>query len=45
MDINYFHTKLGETLMYCQIIEHDIKFILAGMLKGDFDENFKKYRI
>lgn len=42
MDINYFHTKLGETLMYCQIIEHDIKFILAGMLKGDFDENLKK---
>ena len=26
--------------MYCQQIEHDVKIIYAGMLKGDFDSNY-----
>ena len=26
--------------MHCQLIEHDLKLIYAGMLKGDFDRNF-----
>lgn len=35
-----FHVLVGETLMYCQCIENDIKWIYAGMLRGDFDENY-----
>lgn len=39
-DINLFHKNVGELIMFCQCIEHDIKWIYAGMLKGDVDENF-----
>ena len=38
--INDFHCWLGETLMYCQRIETDIKWIYAGMLEGDCSENY-----
>lgn len=38
--INDFHCWLGETLMYCQRIENDIKWIYAGMLEGDCSENY-----
>lgn len=37
--LDNFHLIVGETIMECQRIEHDIKLIYAGMLKGDFDEN------
>ena len=40
--LNDFHRLVGETIMYCQCIEHDIKLIYAGMLQGDFDENFQE---
>ena len=40
--IEKFHQLVGETIMYCQCIEHDIKLVYAGMLKGDFDENFQE---
>ncbi len=37
-----FHYLVGETIMFCQCIEHDIKLIYAGMLKGDFNKNFQE---
>ena len=37
-----FHQLIGETIMYCQCIEHDIKLTYAGMLEGDFDKNFQE---
>ena len=40
-DLQDFHYYVGETIMFCQCIEQDIKFIYAGMLEGDFDENYK----
>lgn len=39
--IDDFHFLVGETLMYCQCIENDIKWIYAGMLSGDCDENYE----
>ena len=39
-DLQDFHYYVGETIMFCQCIEHDIKLIYAGMLEGDFDENY-----
>lgn len=38
-ELNEFHFLVGETLMFCQTVELDIKYIYAAMLKGDFDEN------
>ena len=40
-NLNSFHYYVGETIMFCQRIERDIKFIYAGMLEGDFDENYE----
>ena len=37
--LDNFHLIVGETIMECQRIEHDIKLIYAGMLKGDFNGN------
>ena len=37
--LDKFHIKVGETLMQCQRIEHDIKLIYAGMSKGDMEAN------
>jgi len=34
-----FHVMLGETIKYCQCIEHDIKMIYAGMRGGDIRAN------
>ena len=39
-DLEGFHYYVGKTIMFCQCIEHDIKLIYAGMLEGDFDENY-----
>ena len=39
-DLQDFHYYVGETIMFCQCIERDVKFIYAGMLEGDFDENY-----
>ena len=38
-----FHLLVGRTILECQRIENDIKWIYAGMLKGDFARN--KYDI
>lgn len=40
-DLSTFHTYVGETIMYCQCIENDVKWIYAGMHKGDVDANFE----
>lgn len=37
--LNNFHCLVGETIMFCQLIEHDLKLIYASMLKGKFEEN------
>lgn len=39
MTLQDFHTLLGQTVMYCQIIKHDIKMIYSAMLKGEFNKN------
>ena len=38
--MSMFHEYVGETIMYCQCIENDIKWIYAGMLKGDHRKTF-----
>lgn len=38
MTLENFHFILGQTLMYCQIIEHDVKMIYAAMCKGDMND-------
>ena len=42
MDLNKFHWLVGQTIMYCQVIEHDVKRIYAAMHKGDYYENLNK---
>ncbi len=34
-----YHLCVGEILMYCQMIEHDIKRIYAFMADGGYEEN------
>lgn len=41
MNIDEFHRLLGETIMHCQIIEHDVKLIYALMANGDLEENLQ----
>ena len=38
MTLENFHFILGQTLMYCQIIEHDVKMIYAAMCNGDMND-------
>ena len=40
MNLDNFNKLIGQTIMECQAIEHDVKLIYAGMLKGDFNKNF-----
>jgi len=37
--LDKYNILVGETIMQCQRIEHDIKLIYAGMMEGDIDEN------
>ncbi len=37
MTLNEFHCMLGQIIMYCQIIEHDVKMIYSAMCKGDME--------
>lgn len=37
-----FTFYLGETIEFCQTVEHDVKWIYALMLQGDESINFKK---
>lgn len=34
-----FDETVGILIKKCQCIEHDVKIMYAGMLKGDFNEN------
>lgn len=40
MDFSNFKYMLGETLVYCQTIEHYTKLIYSSMLRGDLNDNF-----
>lgn len=40
MNFNDFKIMHSETLMYYQIVEHDLKMIYAYMHAGDVDENW-----
>ena len=40
--LNNFHCLVGETIMFCQLIEHDLKLIFAFMLKGNFEKNLEE---
>ena len=42
MTFDEFKILHSETVMYYQIIEHDLKYIYSYMLKGDIDEHFDK---
>lgn len=42
MDFREFKILHSETIMYYQIIEHDLKYIYAYMLKGNIDDHFDK---
>lgn len=42
--LDTFNAVVGETLMYCQRIEHDIKVIYAAMLKGEMEGNLDLVR-
>lgn len=42
IELNDFHSLLGQTIMYCQLIEHDVKRIYAAMCDGDFYVNLAK---
>ena len=42
MTLDDFHYTIGQIIMYCQVIEHDVKRIYAAMHVGDFYENLDK---
>ena len=42
MEISELHRCVGEILMYCQCIEHDIRSIYAFMADGGFEKNMIK---
>ncbi len=42
MNFNDFKILHSETIMYYQIIEHDLKYIYAYMLKGNIENHFDK---
>ncbi len=39
--MNEYHLCVGEILMYCQMIEHDVKEIYAFMADGGYEENLR----
>ena len=41
-NIDNFHYLLGQTLMYCQIIENDIKLIYAIMLNANIEKTLNQ---
>ena len=42
MNFDDFKFNVGNIVMFCQIIEHDIKVIYASMLKGDYNKNYQE---
>lgn len=41
-ELEEFHLLVGETMMECQCIEHDVKVIYAAMRQGDFINNYSE---
>lgn len=41
LQLEEFHHMLGQTIMYCQIVEWDIKRIYCAMRRGDIVDNFE----
>lgn len=41
-NLEEFHAAVGKVIMRCQFIEHDVKWIYAGLSSGDLYENFEK---
>jgi len=39
-ELEEFHLLVGQTMMECQCIEHDVKVIYAAMRRGDFKKNY-----
>ncbi len=39
MTLDSFHQLFGQTVMFCQIIENDVKLIYAAMKPGDLNQN------
>ena len=44
MNLDSFNKLVGQTILECQKIEHDVKLIYAGMLKGEFNKNFNNIK-
>ena len=44
MKFDYFQYLVGQTILYCQTIEHDVKYIYAAMQTGDFAKNLRATR-
>ncbi len=42
--LDNFNLIVGDTILECQRIEHDIKIIYAGMLSGDYDDNIDRIK-
>ncbi len=42
MTLDDFHFMIGQTIMCCQVIEHDVKRIYAAMHIGDFYDTLAK---
>lgn len=42
MDFDSYKILHSETLMYYQLIEHDLKYIYAYMRKGNIEDNFER---
>lgn len=40
MNFNEFKILHSEVVMYCQLIEHDLKLIYSHMHKGNIDDNY-----
>lgn len=41
MNLDNFNKLVGQTIMECQRIEHDVKLICAGVLDGDMEQNYR----
>ena len=41
MELRDFHALVGETIMYCQVIERDVKIIYAAMSGGDMGRELR----
>ena len=44
LSLNNFKFVVGETIAFCQMVEHDLKVIFATIASGDFNENFEFFK-